>query len=44
MKITPRRIEQAVWFSIILLSLAILVMVAVSPADFLDTGAVYRGF
>jgi hypothetical protein len=44
MKATPRRIEQAVYLFIIFLALAILVMVAIAPADFLNTGAVYRGF
>ncbi len=44
MKVTPRRIDTAICLLIILLSMAILVMVAISPVDFLNTGAVYRGF
>jgi len=37
-------IEKVICLLVILLSLAILAMVAISPPDFLNTGAVYRGF
>jgi hypothetical protein len=43
MKITARA-EQIIYLFLILASLAIIALIAFSPAGFLDTGAVYRGF
>jgi hypothetical protein len=36
--------EKIIYLLIILLFLAILVLVYISPADFMDTESVYRGF
>jgi hypothetical protein len=43
MKATPNA-EKFIYLLIILLALAVLVMVAISPSNFLNTGAVYQGF
>jgi hypothetical protein len=43
MKTTPV-IENLIYLLLIILSLAILTLVAIAPDDFLNTGAVYRGF
>lgn len=39
-----RLTEPLIYLAVILLSLAILLLLAISPAGFLDTSAVYQGF
>jgi hypothetical protein len=41
---TTLRAEQIIYLLAILLSLAILVLAYISPADFMDTESVYKGF
>ena len=36
--------EKVIYLLIVLLSLAILALVAISPEGFLNTGSIYRGF
>jgi hypothetical protein len=43
MKATPI-IEKLIYLLVILLSLAILTLIAISPAAFLDVSSIYKGF